>query len=96
MGVGNTTHADPAIHPLLVSDLKLSGTVSQEVPVDPFWDLADDVRADGFGRLLHRAHHPLDARQTLHVREALDLDLFPGLGFFRSCVRTDGKQRGSC
>lgn len=82
------------IHPLLVSDLKLPGTVSEEVTVDPFWDLADDVRADGFGCLLHRAHHPFDAGQTLHIREVLDF--LPGLGVFESCERRDGKSRGSC
>lgn len=68
------------LYSLLVSDLKLPRPISQEVPVDPFWDFADYVGADGLRGVLHWAHNLLNARQTLHICEVVDV--LPGLGFF--------------
>lgn len=72
------------LYSLLVSDLELPRPVSQEVPVDPFWDFANDVSADGLWGFLHRAHNLINARQTMHICEVVDFLLFTPLrlGFF--------------
>ncbi len=75
---------------LLVSDLKLPRSISQEAPVDPFWDLAGYVGADGLGGVLHRAHNLLNARQTVHICEVVDV--LPRLGFFECYVKKKKKK----
>lgn len=38
---------------LVVPNLKLPRAVSQEAPVDPFWDFASDVSVDGIRSVLN-------------------------------------------
>lgn len=38
---------------LVVSDLELPRAISQETPINPFWDFASDYGVDGLRGVLH-------------------------------------------
>lgn len=67
----------------VVTYLKLSWPISQEVPIDPGWDSADDVSADGLRIVFHRGYNLFNARKPTNIREVLGI--LARFGLFLSC-----------
>lgn len=76
-----------ALYSPLVSNLKLSWSISQEISADPFWNFANDVSGNGLWSFIHRSHNLVNARQTVHICKVVNRLFFSSLwlGFLKRC-----------
>lgn len=75
---------------LLVSNLKLSWSIPQEVSADPFWNFANDVSSNRHWSFIHWSDNLVNARQTMHICKVVNLLLSSSfwLGFLNSYCKT--------